>query len=109
MHQRSPYSPEAEGTKSLLWGVGHLEGVQVQLHVEGLAGSAHAIEAAGLLQAPVVHLPAQARPRVLCLPQQHLCGKHGQPPFLDISTLGTAARLPESISSCSKEEVVGED
>lgn len=51
--------------------VTHLEGVQVELHMQGLAGASHAIEAAGLSQQAIIELPPEARPGVLGLPQQH--------------------------------------
>jgi hypothetical protein len=49
----------------------HLHGVQVELHVQGLAGAADAVEATSLRELPVIELAAQSGPGVLSLPQQH--------------------------------------
>ena len=79
---------------------GHLQGVQVELHMDGLACGTHAIETAGLLQAPVVHLAAQSRPRVLRLPQQHLWGKSVADSLLSVSTWHVCDRLhPHRVQS----------
>lgn len=49
----------------------HLEGVQVELDMQGLACAASTVEAAGLCELPVVELAAQAGPGVGALPEEH--------------------------------------